>query len=108
MVIQTFQPPHYHPPHFSLASLSPSQMWLTFSPVPTLSASFYHITVGDVDWFSNSYFAASLLVGFFSIWVLDTFQLRVAVSRYYDAMFISVFWQLVVISTCVCVLVQRG
>ena len=55
-------------------------MWLTFAPVPTLTASFYHISLDDVDWFSNSFFVASLIIGFFSIWVLDTFNLGVAVS----------------------------
>ena len=56
------------------------QLWLTFSPIPNDCASFYRISMDNVDWFSNSYFTASLIMGFFSIWVLDTYQLRVAVS----------------------------
>ena len=55
-------------------------MWLTFAPVPDLTASFYHISVDDVDWFSNSYFVASIVIGFVSIWVLDTYRLGIAVS----------------------------
>lgn len=55
-------------------------MWLTFSPIPDLTASFYHISVDDVDWFSNSYSVVSFTIGFFSIWVLDTFGLGTAVS----------------------------
>lgn len=65
------------------------QLWLTYSPIPNLTASFYRISVDDVDWFSNSYFTASVIMGFLSIWVLDTFQLRVAVSHMCSACFIK-------------------
>ena len=60
-------------------------MWLSFSPVPSLTANYYDISLSDVDWFSNSYFIASLLIGFVSIVVLDVFGLRTAVSLYAQA-----------------------
>lgn len=60
-------------------------MWLSFSPVPSLTASYYDISLSEVDWFSNSYFIASLLIGFVSIVVLDVFGLRTAVSLYAQA-----------------------
>ena len=55
-------------------------MWLTFAPVPSYTASFYNISVSDVDWFSMAYFVVSLVTGFVSIFVLDTLGLKVAVS----------------------------
>lgn len=55
-------------------------MWLTFSPIPNIVADFYHVTVNDVDWFSTSYFVASLIIGFISIAILDVFGLRSAVG----------------------------
>ena len=64
---------------FNALSL-PIQMWLSYSPVPSLTASYYGVGLSEVDWFSNSYFIASLIVGFFSIFVLDVFGLRTAVS----------------------------
>lgn len=55
-------------------------MWLTFAPIPNYTAEFYNVEVSDVDWFSVVYFIVSLLVGFVSIGVLDTFGLKVSVS----------------------------
>ena len=55
-------------------------MWLSFSPVPSVTADFYHITLAEVDWFSQSYFVASLVVGFLAIAVLDVCGLRLSVS----------------------------
>ena len=69
-------------------SLSPSlplpylQMWLTFAPVPSYTASYYNISEDDVDWFSMAYFVVSLVTGFVSIYVLDTLGLKVAVRLY--------------------------
>ena len=60
-------------------NLSNGIMWLSYSPVPSLTASYYGISLSEVDWFSNSYFIAALVVGFFSIFVLDVFGLRTAV-----------------------------
>lgn len=55
-------------------------MWLTFAPVPSYAAGYYNISESDVDWFSMAYFVVSLVMGFFSIYVLDTFGLKVSVS----------------------------
>lgn len=55
-------------------------MWLTFAPIPNYTARFYNISVSDVDWFSVAYFLVSLLMGFVSIYVLDTVGLKVSVS----------------------------
>jgi FLVCR family MFS transporter 7 len=60
-------------------NISNGMMWLTYSPIPQYTAEFYGITTDDVDWFSNSYFIASLVVGFISIAVLDICGLRIAV-----------------------------
>ena len=68
-------------------------MWLTFAPVPSLTAEYYQVTLSDVDWFSQSYFVASLLIGFIAIGVLDVFGLRIAVSITYAQLCI-------VITTC--------
>lgn len=57
-------------------------MWLTFAPVPSYTASFYNISESDVDWFSMAYFVVSLVIGFVSIYVLDTVGLKVAVRVY--------------------------
>ena len=48
--------------------------------MPHLTADFYSVTLEDVDWFSISFFVASLVVGFISIGILDIFGLRTAVS----------------------------
>lgn len=56
------------------------QMWLTFAPIPNLTASYYHVSVASVNWLSMSFFAASLFVGFISIYILTRFGLRVTVS----------------------------
>ena len=32
--------------------------WLTFAPIATLAAEFYHISAADVDWFGNAFFIA--------------------------------------------------
>jgi FLVCR family MFS transporter 7 len=55
-------------------------MWLTFAPIPNFTASYYDVSLGQVNWFSMSFFAASLGVGFISIFVLNRFGLRVTVS----------------------------
>jgi len=55
-------------------------MWLTFAPVPNFTASYYNVSLSSVDWFSLAYFAFSLVVGFVSIFILNTWGLRVAVS----------------------------
>ncbi|XP_003386874.1 PREDICTED: major facilitator superfamily domain-containing protein 7-like [Amphimedon queenslandica] len=60
-------------------NLSNGIMWLSYSPVPSLTASYYGISLSEVDWFSNSYFISSLVMGFFSIFVLDVFGLRTAI-----------------------------
>ena len=56
-------------------------MWLSFAPIPNYTAKYYNIETSNVDWFSVIYFIVSLLVGFISIGVLDTFGLRVSVSE---------------------------
>ena len=55
-------------------------MWLSFAPIPNYTARYYNVEVSDVDWFSIIFFIASLVVGFFSIAILDTLGLRVSVS----------------------------
>ena len=55
-------------------------MWLSYAPIPQYTADYYHISLSEVDWFSQSYFIASLVVGFISIAILDIFGLRTAVS----------------------------
>ncbi len=55
-------------------------MWLTYAPIPNYTASYYNVPVSSVDWFSMSFFAVSLVVGFFSIFVLDRWGLKVSVS----------------------------
>ena len=65
-------------------------MWLSFAPIPDYTAKYYNVEISDVDWFSVVYFIVSLLVGFVSIGVLDTFGLKVSVGGeisirvYYD------------------------
>lgn len=54
-------------------------MWLTFAPIPEYTASYYRVSVDDVNWFSLIFFLVSLVVGLFSIVVLDTTGLRVSV-----------------------------
>ena len=56
-------------------------MWLSFAPIPNYTARYYNVEVADVDWFSIIFFLASLVVGFLSIAILDTFGLRVSVSK---------------------------
>lgn len=56
------------------------QMWLSFAPIPNYTAHYYNVEVSDVDWFSVVYFIVSLVVGFISIGILDTFGLKVSVS----------------------------
>ena len=67
------------PPSLPLPHL---QMWLTFAPVPSYTASYYNVSEDDVDWFSMAYFVVSLVTGFVSIYVLDTLGLKVAVRIY--------------------------
>lgn len=55
-------------------------MWLTFAPIPNYTATFYGVDLGQVDWFSLSYFVVSLVTGFVAIAILDIFGLRVSVS----------------------------
>lgn len=55
-------------------------MWLTFAPIPNFTASYYNVPVSSVDWFSMSFFVASLFMGFVSIYVLNRFGLKVSVS----------------------------
>ncbi len=56
-------------------------MWLTFAPIPNYTASYYNVSVSSVDWFSMVFFAVSLVVGFFSIFVLGRWGLKVSVSE---------------------------
>ncbi len=56
-------------------------MWLTFAPIPNYTASYYNVPVSSVDWFSMVFFAVSLVVGFFSIFVLSRWGLKVTVSE---------------------------
>jgi len=58
----------------------PPQMWLTFAPIPDFTARYYNVPEDNVDWFSVVYFIVSLLMGLFSIVVLDTWGLKVSVS----------------------------
>ena len=55
-------------------------MWLTFAPIPNYTASYYNVPVSSVDWFSMIFFAVSLVVGFFSIFILNHWGLKVSVS----------------------------
>ena len=55
-------------------------MWLSFAPIPYHTSEYYHISVNEVDWFSITYFIVSLVIGLFSIYVLDTYGLKVSVS----------------------------
>lgn len=59
-------------------NISNGMMWLTFAPVPNYTASYYNISESDVDWFSMAYFVVSLVIGFVSIYILDTLGLKVA------------------------------
>ncbi len=56
-------------------------MWLSFSPVPALTAVYYGITVNDVDMFSIIFFIVSLVVGFVAIILLDKVGLKASVSQ---------------------------
>ncbi len=56
-------------------------MWLSFSPVPALTAVYYGISVSDVDMFSIIFFIVSLVVGFVAIILLDKVGLKVPVSQ---------------------------
>ncbi|CAI8041265.1 Solute carrier family 49 member A3 [Geodia barretti] len=64
-----------------LVNISNGMMWLSFAPIPNYTARYYNVEVADVDWFSIIFFLASLVVGFLSIAILDTFGLRVSVSK---------------------------
>ncbi len=55
-------------------------MWLSFSPVPALTAVYYGITVNEVDMFSIIFFIVSLVVGFVAIILLDKVGLKASVS----------------------------
>ena len=57
------------------------QMWMTYAPIPGVSMKFYGISSTEVDWFSISFFIVSLIVGFFSMFILDTFGLAPSVSE---------------------------
>ena len=57
-------------------------MWLSFAPIPNYTARYYDVEVSAVDWFSIIFFLASILVGFVSIAILDTFGLRLSVSEW--------------------------
>jgi FLVCR family MFS transporter 7 len=61
-----------------LLNISNGMMWLSFAPIPNYTARYYDVSVSDVDWFSIVYFIVSLLVGFVSIGILDTFGLKVS------------------------------
>ncbi|CAI8041266.1 Solute carrier family 49 member A3, partial [Geodia barretti] len=61
-----------------LVNISNGMMWLSFAPIPNYTARYYNVEVADVDWFSIIFFLASLVVGFLSIAILDTFGLRVS------------------------------
>ena len=50
-------------------------MWLTYAPIPDKTMTFYGITSLQLDFFSISFFITSLIVGFFSMYVLDTYGL---------------------------------
>lgn len=63
---------------YKFLSLLP-QMWLTYAPIPAKTMEFYKITSLQVDFFSISFFITSLVVGFFSMYVLDTRGLGPAV-----------------------------
>ena len=54
-------------------------MWLSYAPIPDITADFYNITLNQVDWFSIIYFITSLVIGLVSIFILDTFGLKVSV-----------------------------
>ena len=41
---------------------------------------YYNVPVSSVDWFSMSFFVVSLITGFFSIFVLNRWGLKVSVS----------------------------
>lgn len=55
-------------------------MWLTFSPIPNFTASYYDITLGEVDAFSTAFFVTSFVAGFICMFMLQRFGLKVAVS----------------------------
>jgi len=55
-------------------------MWLTYAPIPDFVMSFYSISRTDVDWFSVVFFIVSVVVGFVSIFILDTWGLKISVS----------------------------
>ena len=57
-----------------------SQLWLTFAPIPDFTAEFYNVSEDDVNLFSLVFFVVSLVIGLFSIVVLDTWGLKVSVS----------------------------
>ena len=55
------------------------QLWLTFAPIPNFTAEFYNVSEDDVNLFSLVFFVVSLVIGLFSIVVLDTWGLKVSV-----------------------------
>jgi len=69
----------------SLLNVTNGMMWLTFAPIPDFTARYYNVPEDNVNWFSIVYFIVSLLMGLFSIVVLDTWGLKV--SLYLGATF---------------------
>ena len=56
------------------------QMWLTFAPIPDLTAQYYQVSESDVNMFSIVYFVVSMVIGLVGIIVIEYFGLKVAVS----------------------------
>ncbi|XP_038064524.1 solute carrier family 49 member A3-like isoform X1 [Patiria miniata] len=61
----------------AVLNLSNAIGWITFAPVADLTASYYNTTFANVNWLSLEYMVASIPVGFFSAWILDSFGLRI-------------------------------
>ena len=55
-------------------------MWLTFAPIPDLTAQYYQVPESDVNMFSIVYFVVSMVIGLVGIIVIEYFGLKVAVS----------------------------
>ena len=64
-----------------------SQLWLTFAPIPDFTAKFYNVSEDNVNLFSLVFFVVSLVIGLFSIVVLDTWGLKVSVSFGFSTFF---------------------
>jgi MFS family permease len=65
---------------FMLAAGFNQLLWITFAPITSASASFYHVSSLSIGLLSLSFMAVYLVVSIPASWVIDTFGFRVAVG----------------------------